>query len=133
VQPFHLTVSDLCREGWSEFTISTANRVAAAVQAYMAGASLPAFSDSGTGYTRGQNKEQAGNAAQTKVSHHLEAALLQLIQDPTLADPPQPNSQLPSPVQGPPLGIPCDLPEVQPSHQLVAMYILMPAPQYAII
>lgn len=48
-----------------------------------------------------------------EVLAHLESALLQLIQDPSLADPPLPNSQLPPSMQGPPFGTPCDLPEVQ--------------------
>ncbi|EIE26144.1 P-loop containing nucleoside triphosphate hydrolase protein [Coccomyxa subellipsoidea C-169] len=89
--------------------------LAAMKQAYMAGASLPAFAENGAGYERaktGRGQEQGGNAAhKEEVPAHLESALLQLIQDPSLADPPLPNSQLPPSMQGPPFGTPCDLPE----------------------
>ncbi len=85
------------------------------LQAYLAGAPVPPFADDRPFYERKEPKKgkaQAGSSVELDVAPHLESALLQLIQDPSLADPPEANSQLPPPVQGPPFGTPCDLPEV---------------------
>lgn len=84
-------------------------------QAYLTGSPLPPFAEDRPFYEGDskKGKNQAGNCVRLDVLPHLESALLQLIQDPSLADPPEANSQLPPPVQGPPFGAPCNQPEVQ--------------------
>ncbi|BDA50870.1 probable helicase MOV-10 at C-terminar half [Coccomyxa sp. Obi] len=101
-------------EAKSNIHTYTLNLLDALKQAYLAGAPLPPFAENRPFYERNaprKGKTQAGNSVKPDVAPHLESALLQLIQDPSLADPPEANSQLPPPVQGPPLGTPCNLSE----------------------
>lgn len=92
-------------------------------QAYLAGLPLPRFAQCHGGYepvkrqSQGGEKAKAGDDALTELPPHLEQALLQLIQDPSLADPPPHTTQLPPHIQGPPLGTSRDIPQVLTSSE----------------